>query len=497
MKELDVFTDFLEWESFAWPLRATNIQCLKKLYNIPQSAEIEIKRDNQFKIIGVVSGETYNKNDLEYDSFDNKLKSGQFIEPENLVCYPFLPTAKYYINDFFISKTNFRSNVNENFRFTSDFFCTQVQEIIDEKKDCEKLVEFYLCGKTNFFFPRATKRFKETKYIKDRQIIDNEPEGNIIEKAQGSARDFMLIKTGKFNFIVQEVNAAHLPEWSNGIQIEYRKSFKQIPNSDIRKAVSEIISFVFGTHLLNIGSSHFDNNNNIIERRAKNPWGDNVVSKCSSSSLPPIQFSSHNDSFKIESILSRLVESYIEKRNKYNLSDVLWKYWIASELAVGTNLPILSSGLETLAESFIKHNNLIPNYSNIEKKVYTNLVKADLENLKEKVKTYRFGKSIINKIENPFSLGIGEKIKLFFDTINFDLPKNSLENEALRARNAMTHSKLEIDNKTIQKYIKLTRAYETLFHRTILKILDFDGKYIDYYSDDHPEQDIHKNIGEY
>jgi hypothetical protein len=59
---------------------------------------------------------------------------------------------------------------------------------------------------------------------------------------------------------------------------------------------------------------------------------------------------------------------------------------------------------------------------------------------------FDFKKRILDKIENPFSIGVGEKIKLFFEHLNFDFSSKSIENEALRARNAMTHGALDTKN---------------------------------------------------
>jgi len=113
----------------------------------------------------------------------------------------------------------------------------------------------------------------------------------------------------------------------------------------------------------------------------------------------------------------------------------------------------------------------------------------------EALKGYGFGKTVINKIENPYNFGVGEKLNMFFNSLDIILEKGSIENEALKSRNKMTHSSSSIDSDDKAKEaIRMTRAYETLFNRTLLKILDYNGKYIDYYTIGHPERSLLENI---
>lgn len=78
-------------------------------------------------------------------------------------------------------------------------------------------------------------------------------------------------------------------------------------------------------------------------------------------------------------------------------------------------------------------------------------------------------------------MGVGEKMKIFFDNLDFKFDRDSVENNALQARNNMTHQRMNSDNLDEMKLlIRLSGAYKTLIHRVILKIMDYKGFYIDY-----------------
>ena len=59
----------------------------------------------------------------------------------------------------------------------------------------------------------------------------------------------------------------------------------------------------------------------------------------------------------------------------------------------------------------------------------------------------------------------------------------------------MAHSSSKnIDENKTKELIRLSRAYETLFNRVFLRILSYNGNYIDYYTKGFPEKNVKKPI---
>ncbi len=499
-KKIDIFQNELEWESFAWPTEISHLSSIQNYYKIPSDALVSIERSEEFDLIGSISGTVESQEDLNYKIDGKNPQSGEMVKGDLIKGYDSAGNLEFDLNNFFIGNTTFKfsskSGVIRN-HFTAKISIESIeQKFSADARNLDSLLEFYLTGKIGILFPRSTDRAKNIKYEKSRHGIDPKEDEPVMisSKSHGGARDFLYVETEDFNFIVQLVDKSFLPIWGNGIQIEYRNSFKKLPDKQTREAISEIVGFVFGTQLLKIGETHLDSNLNVVLRSANNPWGDNVVSKCDSTSLPPMNFKDYEDWNKLERVLNKLVPKYLELRKQLGLSDTLWKYWISKELAIGTNLPILSSALEGLVEKYLSFKSTIKKYDKKQKKDYTTLVQDEVHSLTQKLSEYQFSDRIINQLKNPFNVGMGEKINLFFNEIEIFLSKDSVENEALKARNKMTHSSIGSTDEEIKKYSKLSRAYQTLVNRTILKVLEYDEDYIDYYSIGHPNRHIDENI---
>lgn len=490
----------LEWELFEWPVEFSHITCLKGFYDLPKDAKVVLSRGENYKLSGHITGMISSRSALEYNPGDKEIEVGDIMEPEQIVgsktSWETIGVKGVILGSNQISMPKSPADAQFGFNvqaIASEATYTDNGYTIDE---VEKVLEFYLCGHIQLSWPGVTRKIEVTKTAKIRLGIEEDLEEpvNIAAQGGGSGADFFTIETAKYFVIVQKADSGYLPDWANGVVVEYRKKDKPIPSEEERKAISEITGFVLGTQLMKIGESQLDMSDIIVKRQALNPWGDNIVAKCSAPAKPPVRIGHIDDWGKVQTLLSKLVPAYIEHREKYNLKDVLWKYWIASDLAIGTNLPILSSGLETLADSYIKANKLIRTYSKDEKHSYRKLVAEELELIKGKLEPFDFKKRVVDKFENPFTIGVGEKLKMFFETLGFKFGNKDIENLAMQARNAMTHGPLGGTDKEIKRYIKLSHAYESLFNRLLLKILGYEGDYTDYSYTGYPSININDNL---
>ena len=105
-----------------------------------------------------------------------------------------------------------------------------------------------------------------------------------------------------------------------------------------------------------------------------------------------------------------------------------------------------------------------------------------------------FESQIIHRISNCFNRSSNERIPLFFDEI--DLKVGSLENDAIRCRNTMIHSTLNLSGSDYEKIIRLSYAYQTLMHRILLRLLEYSGSYIGYATPSMPNNPLEKYVGE-
>lgn len=473
----------LEWESFKFPLILNNITFQYGLYNFDESTQIKIWRDDQYNLTAEIEGIADNQFDLIYD-YREILHRGEKPLFENFM-------GKNDKNEIFKLRDchieNFSHKPFQNqIKFKANLSLRRIAHI-KANTDQSTIIDWHICSFKKLF-PRVTLRSNHFPY-KFRTGI-NDPSQEQSKKLISFIRDFLIIKTDEYSIIVQKVDEEFLPKWADGISIEYRKEITKIPSPEDRRKIAEFVSFVLGNHLLLTGTSYYNDKGKLDECAGYSPEGNNVIDNCKSMTFPPI-----SRLIIDEKELGSLLSKYLEIRDKYDLRDVLWKLWNGRMQPLGTNLPILASGLDTLVSNYVKKNNLITKYSKSEKRKFRNEIKEEFENLEKKLENYQFGDFVLNKLRNPFHFGIGEKIKIFLDDLNFKFNKESIESKALQARNEMAHGSMtNLSDEEKLKYSAYTRAYITLYNRIILKLLAYDKKYVDYYNLDFPKREIDQNI---
>lgn len=487
------FQDFLEWEIIDEDIQITNLSFEKGLYKLNKDCIITFSRNSQQDLVGTISGILEHPRDLDPKE---KEISGTFIENEVITGYTNNGIFKYKISGIALGALSLNPIKKDlsAFAFESELIFDRVEKKFNGyKSETDSIQEWYLSGKTSLYFPRSTGRSVEKKYTKSRNSIDSDGEYKL-DGGSGSSKDFLFVNSSGISFIVAEVPKEYGPDWSHNLVIEYRESFGKIPSDDERKAIAELVGFVFGNQLLKIGQTSYSKEKNIAIQEYKSPWGDNVFDKCQKPGFVPVYLKDSNNFSKVEDLLNGLLPTYLKLGESLQISDALWKYWIARQSSLGTNLPILSSAIETLAENILKSHSEYKSFY-IEYKEFNELIKEELNAIETKLADKQFKDKILNKLKGAAQRGSNEKLEMMFEILNIKIGK--IERNALKARNKMAHSSIENDNiEDIKATIRLTRAYETLFHRVILKILSYDGDYIDYYTFGHPSRNIDDYIAE-
>jgi len=490
-KKYDYFQDYLEWEILEPEQEITNLTFEKGLYNLGKECIIKYSRNGHYKIVASISGITSDPVNLEPNI--EKIK-GTFYPNETItgISRDGLFTYKFYGIVLGDTKYNLISIENQTIGFHADLMIDRIEKTYTRNSSNATIIqEWYLSGKAKVNFPRSTTRSVDRSFKRSRGGIDSTEEFSLI-KSSGSGRDYLLVQFQDTSFIVSEVPKEYGPDWSFNLSIEYRESFGRIPNEEEREAISELVSFTFGNHLLKIGQTSYDSNSSLVIQEYQNPWGDNIVSKCQSPAFPPIEIDNYKDWGRVELLINELLPNFIKQREQLKLKDVLWKYWLAKYSTLGTNLPILSSAIETLTDEVISNHPAKKHYY-IEYQEFSSLISDELLSFDKKLEGNIHKDKIISKIKGASQRGSNEKLEMMFDIIN--LPIGEIERKAIKARNKMAHASLgDITDSEIIETIRITRAYETLFHRVFLKILSYKGKYIDYYTLGHPNRNIDEPI---
>ena len=103
---------------------------------------------------------------------------------------------------------------------------------------------------------------------------------------------------------------------------------------------------------------------------------------------------------------------------------------------------------------------------------------------------------ILRKIQSANNRGSGETVEDFFKKLGLNI--GAAEKKAMRARNKMIHSRVTASGQEqIKDLVRLSFAYRTLFHRVMLKLLGYSGKYLDYTAEGLPlpEKEVEEAAG--
>jgi len=487
-----VFPPWLEWELLEEECKISNPTIGKPLPGVPR--EIKIWRNEDYKMKAEISGTaTICLFDFKpeprtagkiFQTFEISGKTEYEVVYDLSGCILGDISIQYEPTELESSSGTFHTQLN----------LERLRMEYQKDKPAAWLTEWFINGiERGSVLIRPTSRRIGEIYYRGRTEIEVEPKKFETGWNEEHSVDFSFIRCDDFGFIIHGVPKSFGPEWSDNIGIEYREDCGGIPDKEKRAVIAEIVSFVLGKHLLLVGHTSFDASGFLIEGAAVNPWGDNVRHLSQSANIPPIRIYQEEERGNIEAILPPLIRKYLELRDKLKLNEVLWRYWIGSELPLGSNIPIMANGIEILTKYWFKSQKSRSKGIYLPKDEFDSITGEEFERIGTKLEENPSKEKILNKLKGGYSMTLTDRLKFFFSEI--ELIIGDREQEAINCRHKMIHSNVLTRDAEIEKVIRLSYAYRCLFHRTLLKILGYTGKYIDYSMSGLPEKSIDAAVG--
>lgn len=364
------------------------------------------------------------------------------------------------------------------------------------------LSEWFLSGPkgASGFFCRRTERIEHARYERHRHgppgAANADSQRLVLPahrpaESRRSSWDYHLVQAGDLKAVVSQVPNEFGPGWSARLAIEYRSEWGPLPSRETREAVSEIVGFLLGRHLLPVGHTTFDEDGVPLVEVARTPWGRDVVPTCRDPDFPPIHMA-HAPGRAGEDIVSPIVARYLELRPKLDLSLALWTYWLANRQVVGFDLPLLSAALERIMKAWFKLEPTRRAGVFLSKSDFDKRTKDGLAVVAKGLEGVDHGARILRKMQGAFQMGANDRIEAFLEAIG--LKTSPLEDQAMGARNYGAHGGDSKD--PVADQARLGNAYKVLFHRVLLRLLGYDGAYIDYASIGHPRRPLSEAAGQ-
>lgn len=475
----------LEWEFLHSEQSIKNPE-LPEGVDLPGTPRLlKVTRDDQYSLKATITGT------IDKDRYSaEETHPGRFIRPFEIKGAGWDGT--YELSGCFINKTQCEFADFPEFQANLDIW-----KILWTKENPGShplwLTEWYLNGyHSREIFNRHTIRLHTSEYTREREVY-RDPEQHF-EGGSGHSisSDYAYIRCPDFGFIVHEVPEDLGPAWSESIGIEYREEFGRIPDPSEREAVSEIVGFIMGKRLFNVGYSVYDEFGIPLELFTIKSWGDSITSLCKAAAFPPILFRVGTNKF--ETLLQDLVPKYLEARETLDLDGALLRYWIGGKSPLSTDVPIIASGIEILANAWFKSERSKNKGTYLPKEEFSALVEEEFASIADKLGDNPHRDRILDKMRGANNRGSGEKVELFFQELGLNI--GTLEREAIKARNKMIHTRVTASGQEqIEDLVRLSFAYRTLFHRVMLKLLGYSGKYIDYATEGLPERTVEEAVG--
>jgi hypothetical protein len=362
--------------------------------------------------------------------------------------------------------------------------------------ETEWLTEWYLNAPQDQYilYDRSSLTKLEGRYVRRRNLPINQEESFEASTVVSGTR-LAFVETSKLNFLIQQVPKEFRPPWSECLAIEYRPKWGEVPSVEDRKSIAALVGFLMGRELINIGYTRFDKAGYPMEKVALHPRKDNLIALCQqSSSLKPTETNTLRNEGGIAAVLKHLLPNYLALKNDLRLDEALECYWLAKEIPIGYNLPILQAGVETLSDSWFDSTKSPTGGDYIAKEDFMTLLGSELKAAEAKLQNYKYKKKILDRLYRAYEIGVNDRLRFFFEEIG--LPVSQKEWRAINKRHPMAHGASSVfDSSANDDMLKATYVYETLFHRILLKVLDYQGAYIDYGTLGYPKRPIDQPSG--
>ncbi len=478
----DYLIPHLEWEFSSFPLDLKQISFEKNDWGFEKDTTISVWRDNTQRLIGKIKGRNNKPNNFDNTDFIGKgnIVKGQDISgtDEN--------GNNIELTDCLWTEIKCNSkNINQ-IEGKIVFDKLKISSKTEQKKELIRF-DWFSCAEIPAHFTERTLRNIKLKSPKIRIGVDKFDDKTENFIGGSCAKDYAKVNLHQLSFIISEIpKIVMIGSKMKGICLEFRNYTGNI-DSELLNGIQEFVSFLFGNELYYWGNS-IVTESKLLEANLLSLSEVKTVN-----TMPPIKFNRKYNWGDLSHLINKYLPDYLLKRKKLAINTAISRFQMAKTLPLGSNLPILSSAVEIIAGAYMKSSNSISS-EYLPKKEYKNLINNEISQIKEKLKNIEGGEKIISKIENAFRKGINEKLNDFLQSIDIEIGK--LEKDAINLRNKMAHSSRDYSKEeNIHADLILSRAYEVLFNRIVLRLLNYNDYYIDYSVQNCPSKPIQKCAG--
>lgn len=258
--------------------------------------------------------------------------------------------------------------------------------------------------------------------------------------------------------------------------------YEGYPDSDFRDKVRNCISLAIGVPIVSLGCVLLGEESEHLGFQLFSPYTiDQSIYKIYA--FPPAPIASGNSKIVKNEIISRIINSYFDNYEKFNLRHVCWLYWHAACSASHAQAVQLGAAIESLITTYRIANPMAYPTGIIEKPLAKKICKALRDALVEIDMDAEQKAQIEKKISNINQASLRVINERFFEHLGLAL--GDKETAAWQRRNDSAHGNPSEKGDTVN-LIRDISLLENLFHRVLLKVTNASSVYIDRYTEEHP-----------
>jgi hypothetical protein len=485
------YVDAIEWEPLAHPFEADVVRIGEVTGRL---GTIRVERDAQYKLSVEIRSTDY----AEWTKAHGEGVLGVIFEGVEIEAEDY-PGRRIMLKNAVVLNTNHSWGRGGQASTRVDVMVSGVSRALQPAAKASLLVDWFLSGPGygEMTYWRTTDRERTETFTRTRRgYSEDESEHDFASEKPpagfgiGTARDYLALDLPAGPVRVCKVPNGHAPDWANPIAIEYPCQAGE-PNEDLRDGVVEALGFLFGRHILRIGTTAYDPRGYATRWETISPWGSDVSDAASRSDTPAVPLGASRLETPPEQVLSPLVAKFLAQRDELNLSHVVWTMWIASRMPITFDVPLYASALEALMNAWFASKRSRTGGVYMEKTAFQERFAGALSGFATAAEGLAYGDRIVRRANGANAMGVNERFEVFFEELGLPIEKG--ERAVIRARNVSAHGRHS--SQPQQDQLWLGAGYRTLLNRAILKALDCGGRYIDYSAPGHEDRLIDEPIG--
>jgi len=481
--------NYIFWEKFS----AEHYQIVEHQYIEKEFQKISFYRDDNYKIICKLEGDVEcNESVSDLLAEKNNLNKGELINTGKPI-----KAEKDYIFKAEIEGLRIKNKKeylypidNQKITAEGELNCLTTYYETNEQPD---YIKFWFLNNeeyTKFFYNIATCisgknetdiELKGLKKYKVKRLLDRFTYINSIS-----------LKINNKQFIFGYVEK----KYTNDVPGSYLMFTKNnFPDEDELLSIQNTLSFIIGKMFILIGFTTYNTAWSPLKNCYFSSNLDDVKHIISINRMPSIPVDLENVikyNIYFPKTINKLLKNYHKYRNIISLDKIMFYINTSRHLSLSIKMQPLAAALDLFQEGWFKSKYSKSHGKHLHDEKYAKIISTYIDSItKDLGKNKKTTPPIINRIKTCNNISIRERHEVMFREIG--LPIGKIEQSALKGRNVVVHGALK--SKDYEEMLILTRAYYSLLNRLMLKILKYDGFYIDYSTFGYPCRKINEPLG--